>query len=305
MLLTVLGIVATIIFGLLGILYVLKYRDRVSLSYMEEDCIPLFESIVKNMEGIDIRYENQRISPSVALLKGCFINTGNKDIDQSIIHEPVSLLLPEKNKWLKAMVVSTSPRVGAKINTKANVLELSWDLLKKNEFIRFDALIQAEEAIVDRVGSKIAFTQRITNLDKVERQIWPLALSRYILRDTVLIPIVIIVATLASIGNVILFPPREIHFLIEEQPGNTVEVSVSSRNSNAVLIRGVENPFRREMNIDTFAKQYKPQPVVGQPNMKNFLVVAAGVLLLMVTVVSCSMLRLLRQRKIMRSLEAG
>jgi hypothetical protein len=320
MLLTILGIGATIIFGLLGIVYVLKYRERVSLTYMEEDCIPLFRSIVKNMDGIDISYNNQRITPSLTLLKGCFINTGNKDIDKSIIHEPISLTLPENNKWLKTTTVSTSPGVQAlhKIRDDST-LEFSWDLLKQNEFIKFDALIHAEEETADKVGSLVKFSQRITNLDKVERTNWPkthdlgpfpsVAVSRYGMLWTTLIFLIVTAFPIALFSTL---KTSEIHYFIEEEPGKTVEVSYDEvsngddASNGVVRLRGVSGNLFAEMRYMDFIRRYGgSKSIIVRVRSIRTLVEGGVFSLLLISLFTSTLLRIRHARKVRKLMQAS
>jgi hypothetical protein len=139
LLLAICGIIATCFYGVRS----LKSKRRTKLNYYEEDNISLFKSIVQSIEGIEITYAKKTIGPNLVLLKGCIVNTGQIDIDKSMIHAPLRCSLPESSMWLKAKIVSSSSGVNAEYQLSTpHDLEFSWDLLKPNEYFRFDALTE-------------------------------------------------------------------------------------------------------------------------------------------------------------------
>ena len=175
--LAVFGIIVSGTFGFLGIRYALKNRNKPILSYIEESFIPLFRSIVKNMEDLEILYEKKPINPSLVMLKGCFINSGNIDIDSPIIYKPVSIKLPEDWKWIKAKIIDkpSDMKADCTINNSSE-LEFKWDLLKKGEFLRFDSLIEVPlndknepSDSKEKRKKTISFSYRISNLDRIEK----------------------------------------------------------------------------------------------------------------------------------------
>ena len=114
------------------------------------------------------------------------------------------------------------------------------------------------------------------------------------------------VAGLVLLALTIYFPPKEIRFLIEEQPGKIVEVSMSPRNDNVVSVKGINNSFSSEMKLDGFIAKYEPQPVIGEAKRSEYLPrgVAAMALLLGATMFIFEIRRGLRERKIIRLMQA-
>src|SRR5262249_1028368 len=114
---TFLGIFGAIV-GVIGLIYTLKDRKKVELSFIKRESIPLFKAIVKNFSEIDITYQGKKISENLILFKGTLINTGNTDIEKSIIHKPVEIELPENCNWIKFKVINKSE--GLSINISGN-----------------------------------------------------------------------------------------------------------------------------------------------------------------------------------------
>lgn len=179
LILTIVGITLTII----GIKYTLKYGRRIKLTYIDEGCIPLFESIVKNIDRLEVMYKKEPVDPSLILIKGSFVNDGNVDIEETSIHEPVSMRLPDSYKWLQAKIVNSSPGVKTKYEIKdESILEFKWALLKENEFFSFNSLIKApvdnkkgrdkekNSNTAKNILKLISFSHRITNLRSIKKE---------------------------------------------------------------------------------------------------------------------------------------
>ncbi len=174
LILWVIGTIVTIGIGYLSVRLTMKYRKKVSLCFIERDFIPLFKTIVKNLDTIEIRYRNNPISEKLVLIKATLINDGTTDIDSSIIHKPFSIRLPENFNCLELKITDCSPNLTAKINqVDNNNLIIEWDLLKKSEFISFDMVIEihpiGKGLVVDDKLAYYSFDQRITNLDHVKK----------------------------------------------------------------------------------------------------------------------------------------
>ena len=69
-LLSITGAIATVAFG--GASLVLAFRAFYPgrVTFIQETCIGLFDSIVKNLPSLAITYNNSAIAPRLVLLKG-------------------------------------------------------------------------------------------------------------------------------------------------------------------------------------------------------------------------------------------
>ncbi len=172
-LLTILGIIVTVIVGILGLLVGLRYIKKAKLTYVEIDEIPLFRKIAQNIDGLEVLFENQPVNPSIILLEASIFNNGKIDIDNTIIHKPVLIKLPVNSKWLRIKITDAPKNINLEYSIIGNdLLEFTWDLLKKNEFIKFDSLIEVSSS-VKKISPSLTFSQRISNLDKVSKEILP------------------------------------------------------------------------------------------------------------------------------------
>ena len=126
---TVLGLLATISFGAWSLFYAIvgrRYPGRIS--FVQEDCIGLFDSIVRNFPEIVISYQNNPVGENLVLLKGAFLNTGTKDITKEMVAGELTLVLPKGYNWLTARIVAATPDVvsGITHSTDRSKLLLMW-----------------------------------------------------------------------------------------------------------------------------------------------------------------------------------
>ena len=141
--LTILGISLTFIFGIWGLYITLKNYKPGEITFIEEEFIPLFDSIVKNISDLKITYLNDPVKPNLYLLKGALINTGKKDISADMVEDNIKMELPVNYKWLTAKVISRAKNVNAEVDVKSNTeLEFNFGLFKTGEFLRFQALYE-------------------------------------------------------------------------------------------------------------------------------------------------------------------
>ncbi len=183
-----LGIVSTVLVGIWGIRYASKHKMKTQLLFIEHNCISLFRSIVKNLEEIEIKYKDKTIEQNLILFKGTFFNSGNTDIDHSIIHKPLTVELPHYFNWKKAKIIDKSEDVVIENKIEKNQLILDWDILKENEYFTFDSVIEYkpdseqnrdnditsnEYDITRQLSRNIKFSHRITNLSSVSKEKFP------------------------------------------------------------------------------------------------------------------------------------
>lgn len=154
LLLGIIGILATTVFGVLS-LYVIKFRKKPGqITFLIEEVIGLFDSIVRNLPELSIKYQNEPIDQSVFLLKGCLINTGTKDITEAMMESELTISLSEGYKWLNAKQVSDSPpEVQLSILKRVHLI-FNMSLFRCGEYIRLEALVEvpAQENLLRKIN---------------------------------------------------------------------------------------------------------------------------------------------------------
>ena len=171
------GFIATLFMGIAGIWYTLKYRKKVKLTFIQQECFSLFNTIVKNLNDIEIKYKDKEVNENLILLKGFFINSGNSDLDKNNVHSPLKVALPKNFSWKKTNIFANSQGMNISQEVKDEKLIFAWDLMKKNEYFSFDSLIEYtgtaedldENEIQKKLSKEIIFEHRITNLGEISR----------------------------------------------------------------------------------------------------------------------------------------
>jgi hypothetical protein len=259
--LAILGICVTYYFGAKA----LKTSRRMRIAFYEEDCISLFESIVQGIEGLEVNFEKKPVSRNLVLLKGCVANVGGMDIDKGAIHKPLTFSLPEVFKWLKAKIVSSSPEVNASYHLSSpNELVFEWDLLKPNEYFRFDALVETpmtqgnnnrRAAPVEALRSNLSLAHRITNLASVEtgtlrRRQRPSSDDIAAFIGIFLIGFVFVFFSITGGRDI------ESLYHLKLNNGQTLEVFQKKIEGGRVILKQVDGPFQETLDQDTLKTKY-------------------------------------------------
>lgn len=75
--LTLLSIAALILTGV-TIWLAIRRRYPGQITYLEESCIGLFDSIVRNLPDLKVLYKSDPVSENIVLIKGYIMNTGSE-----------------------------------------------------------------------------------------------------------------------------------------------------------------------------------------------------------------------------------
>ena len=279
MFLVLLGIIITVVVGAIGIIYTYRIRNIPKITFLEQDFFSLFKSIIKNMDGINITFENIQINPSLLMLKASFINNGTIDIDSSMVHEPLKIKLPENCKWKRIKITKTSPNVNINFKMSDVITEFDWDLLKKNEYFSFDALIEIiddpkESIDIDNeyikiLSKKISISHRITNLEKINKENL-YSITKYKTFKKIPVPFILllIMEFLLIISMSIFDIPdqslKNTHYIIKDLKNNNIEIKIIYLNNDNILIKSIDNKYKEVLTVDEFVKKYNiPLKVVN------------------------------------------
>jgi len=129
--------VATLVFGVWGIYLAVRQRYPGRILFVKEDCIGLFDSIVRNLPELSVQYKGIPVKENLILLKGFFLNTGSKDISQGMVEQRLRAVLPGGYRWLTARLVAASPAVKADVRvTSETSLEFDLGLFRCGELFK-------------------------------------------------------------------------------------------------------------------------------------------------------------------------
>lgn len=311
-LLAIVGVLATVTFGALSIYLFVKRRYPGQITFVVEDCIGLFESIVKHFPELAVSYKNSPVGEGIVLLKGALLNTGSKDITKEMVDGRLRLELPDKFKWLQAKVVFSSPDVQAQIEQEPRTLTFDTGLFRCREFVRFECL--AEVPILDdgtasieaRLLKELDVTHRIADTQEVN----PIHLPRLqyaARRSKRALPFLVGMMTVGVVLAVVIFVkgvPAKVHFHIANDSGERIEVTAKPQSNGDMLIRGVkQKSFKKQIPASDFFLTPDLEPKVIPDPVRKFLLPATLVFYILVPLlVFCLMFRGQRKPRQIRGL---
>jgi hypothetical protein len=145
-----LGILATILLGVLAIYVAVRRRYPGQIYFIREQNIVLFDDIVRTLPGLTVLYRDQPLSQHIVLLKGALINTGRKDIASSMVEDPITLRLSGNCRWLGANFLGASSKTAVEVKVLDDqTIAVSFRLLRCGEFLRVQALAEVPAMSVE------------------------------------------------------------------------------------------------------------------------------------------------------------
>ncbi len=170
----VVSLIVTIISIVYTIWYGKKTSKKVSIGIERIGCVSLFPRDVRRL-NVEIKYSGESCTNNLMLFTGFLVNNGNTDINESNIYKPIQLIAKKDYKLLEVSVNRKPDGSAVQIlKLNDNILELKWDLLKKQEYIFFEVLFEVPydnnmNNISDDFYQTLDFKFRITDISKIER----------------------------------------------------------------------------------------------------------------------------------------
>lgn len=291
------GILVTILFGVCAVYLGLKRRYPGQVTFIRQHEIPLFDSIVKNLPDLSVQYQGAPVSQGLVLLKGCLLNTGSKDITESMVEEKLALNLPDGFRWLTAKIVDTSPKVQSEMNVQPRTLTVTTGLFRRKEYIRLEALAEVpvpeEESenkkadVGQRLEDALQITHRIADTQPVQAQELIDATRQHRLFRRVLYPSAIgigLVLAVLILNCFIGWPARVNYYFYADGTQDPIEVRIYPKLDGTITIKGVHSQFKKETTFDEFFKDAKPKPKLVPDPKEKYLIAATLVMYILVPV---------------------
>lgn len=172
----IVGILLTIILSIVGF-KISKKGKKNKLTYLKVNKVSLFSNIIKNFDNIEIKYENEKITDNLFYYSGKIFNDGDFDIDKNSVSKNFEIEFPKNFICREFKITKKSEELNVYVkNINSNIVQIEWDLLKKNEYFQFESLLEYRsnednEKFFDpsqELDKKIKHNFRITNLDKID-----------------------------------------------------------------------------------------------------------------------------------------
>lgn len=257
-----LSIFATILFGIWGIYVTIKNRFFARITFVLKKSIALFDTIVKNIPELSILYEGAPISQNLMLIEGALVNTGTKDILPTKIEKPISLNLPEDYKWVAAKIISTSNNVEADITLNDLNLTINSGLIKINEYIVIQALLQAPHddnmgKIENKMQKIIKCCHRIADMPNIKNLRLLNIETKHLIWGIALILFAIIFSAYAGYNVATTTPIMEDIYIFKKSNNETIKVMVNKIENHKFTLEGIDIPFNQTLTSEEFFKKCK------------------------------------------------
>lgn len=255
--LAIIGLLLSVVFGVWGIAVTVRKKYPGRISFVEENALGLFNSMVKNFPEIKIQYENSPISEQMVYLKASFINTGVSDLSTKELSQKLKISLKENIKWINCKLTGMSKDVICDLKIVNNELVFDFDLLKKNEFIRFDAFAEIKNSDKPRTSFRkaITFSHRIPNTAKVDRKNYlneeEISDKRFEFKKNMIIASFIVIACLGTTFYQYFNKTSELKYKYKLQD-KEYSVVVSSVGIDKIKLEDADQSFEKELTLQKF-----------------------------------------------------
>jgi len=313
-LLTVAGILVSLLFGAWGVYLALKRRYPGQVTFLHETSLPLFDTIVKNLPELKVSFKDKPVGEGLVLLKGALLNTGTKDITPDMIADPIALSLPDGFKWITANLVSHSQKVDCSLAVDQANITFNVGLFRCGEYLRFEALAevpieqkkQGEDStdIGKKLRQVIKTTHRIADTQRVVfAELLPIT------RGTKRLKLLGVVVGLATVGFIAVLMtyliagwPAEMRFTIREDSGDVLVKARYTLDGN-VTLKGVDvKGFKKMLPVEELLQIEGLKPHLVAESETKAIFIALGIYILLPLTMCAYAYREQRKSKHLRKL---
>ncbi len=255
--LAIVGIIITIVFSIIGIILTIRKKYPGKLTFVEENAIGLFNSIIKNFPDIKIQYDDKPITEQMVYLKASFINTGNIDLTTKDNSHKLKISLSDEFKWINCKLTDYSNNVICKIENINNELIFDFDLLRKNEFIQFEAFAEIENTNkpASTFRKSLTFTHRIPNTGKVDKSPYlneeQISEKKYEFKKNLILATIILILGFGSMIYNYYTKSSEVEYIYTTK-GKNYNVKVTSESTNKIKIEDSTKDYNEILTLTDF-----------------------------------------------------
>lgn len=276
------GVLLTIIFGIYSIWAYRKSKRKVSLEFKNIQCYSLFRNDINRL-NIELIYNKKTLTSELVLLKARIFNNGQADIDKNRIFSPLKIISTKDYTWLDTKI--TNFPTGSKANIavlNSSEIQINWDLLKSNEYIEFESLIEVEKSTNSDNDKTLSFHNdltfdfRITDLNNIqkEKKIPELSFDEKLLKNTYLISFITIVFGIVITLNEYI---PQLHFIPDTKIyGYTISDGKTKKNvffdytyDNSLILKNTNNEIDTTFTVNDFNKKFKIEKLDKISSSKN------------------------------------
>lgn len=240
----------------------------------------------KNFQDLSLRYHEFEIEEDLTYVKFVLYNDKSFDYSNEDKSDPVQILLPENHKWIDAKIVDCSKNTNPELllnNNQNQELDLVFKLLKNNEYIEIDGLIESkEEENAHTIEEGIEIKHRISNVAATK-------MSTFLNEKTYkhsFLELVLTGSFFALLLFLIMFfvfghPTSQLQF--EDLRTGETKVLYLDNEGNIVYHKGpfIWNGYSEPINLGFFSDTFKPSCAQNKRPFSDYyyLLIFGGILL--------------------------
>lgn len=252
---------------------------------------------------LSLKYNDYVIEEELNYVKFILYNKKSYDYSSGDENNPVRIILPDGCKWVDAKIVGQSKDVQANvINQDSKELGLIFKLLRKNEYIEIDGIIESNNSIKN-LGDEISILHRIANVSSVKHM--PLLSSGEYKQAKRMIIVLgtFLVFFLYIIFNALAFRPAS-PLKFKELESGDIRLMCVDKGGGIVYHKGmfIWNGYSEPITQDEFMEKY--ELYLGLPHFENsdyfFLTFFSIVFLLVTYIIVGVVISLLKSNEIKR-----
>lgn len=303
--LTILSILLTIY----GTYATVRSRYPGAITFLNEQTIELFDSIGSSIDGLEVKYDHEKIHSNLILINGAFVNTGKIDIAQNMVEKPITATLPEGYKWLSGN--TSKSEVSSSLNIlDDNNLQIETGLFRCGELVKFHALVQAPEN-KRQLEKGLSFSHRIVNTKKIKKvNERDLSTQYQKWLQSLLVPSITVIVLFAyALQFISQQTPRPILFQYSTANSNVEFIKANVSANKEITVYSTESEFKDTVSFEEFKKNLKGPIALGEPRDSRMFLFFMSIMLITLIVLILIMLKerfLLRKfYKILKNKEAA
>lgn len=270
--LSTIGLIATIGFGIWGIIIAINKRYPGRITFVEENAIGLFNSIIKSFPEIKLQYNSSPISEQMIYLKASFINTGSRDLSTKDSAQKLKIELPNDYKWINCKITRHSKDIECNLTNNNREIIFDFDLLRKNEFIQFEAFAEIKNTVRPALTFRksLSFSHRIPNTAKIDKQIYldedQIKNKRYNFKKKLFLTTLLLLMTVGITAYNYIKKTSELEYKYLSD-GKEYIVKISTEGIDKININDSKNNFNKTMPINEFNSQTKLTAFIKEPSL--------------------------------------
>lgn len=306
MILAILGLLTTTVFGILSIDLFRRKKNPGKLTLVKQSEVGLFSDIAKNFDEISIQYKNDAIKDNVIYLKASIINDGDIDIEGNKIEKPLTLILNEGLKWIKAKVTAKSPELICRneINNDMRDLKFICGLIRKKEYFQFEALIETSNTNpkVEEIFNNITVSHRISNTQKV-KQISLLSEEQIAKKKkrmkslTIIFGVYLLIMIATFLIRILFFNYAPIEYKNDDN-----KYTANTTADKKIELTNIETDYEKIISIEEFQNKEKYLPIIADQTfwekIENVAFVFALIIFMMILFIGMEYLEMRKSNKL-------